>query len=237
MTHLAPASSRPAWAFHMTTQGARQEVSKLQCTSALYAAVYATFPLSHWPSPEPPVPPARGGTVAQSGENPVRALPAVTPQVSVQREHAAPTPKRPICTPQSCGTRARCPTRHAPGGWTLPPQGSQGTLPLPAPLNPRQAASIPRRSSQHPLLQFSYDHCPQSALEGRGRAERRKLGRLPGGRVIGGLTGQREGLDEDPLIKAPWPSWTLPVLCQLPSRVHPSPKAFNSQAYSSSPMA
>lgn len=232
----------------MTTQGARQEVSKLQCTSAPYAAVYATFPLSHWPkqvtrpSPEPPVPPARGGTLAQSGENPVPGLSSSYPQVSVQREHAAPHPKEAhLHTPKAVALRARCPTRHAPGGWTLPapppPQRSQGTLPLPAPLNPCQVASIPRRSSQHPLLQFSYDHCPQSAPEGRGRAERRKLGRLPGGRVIGGLTGQREGLDEDPLIKAPWPSWALPVLGQPPSRVHPSPKAFNSQAYSSLPLA
>lgn len=49
MTHLAPSSSRPAWASsHDSQRGPKREAGKLQCTTTFYISVLYS-PLSHRP--------------------------------------------------------------------------------------------------------------------------------------------------------------------------------------------
>lgn len=131
MTHLAPASSGLAWAFSHDNAGSQTGSERAAMHKRfLRHCLYHIF-LSRWlkqvtrpspepPSPEPPSPSARGGTMAQSGENPVLGPSSSYPPGLSAEGARVPYPK------EAHLHKGQVSNWHAPRGWTLPPPGKPG---------------------------------------------------------------------------------------------------------------
>lgn len=133
MTHLAPSSSRPAWASsHDSQRGPKREAGKLQCTSTFYISVLyiPRCPTgqrkSYGQVPSPTVsPPAQFCTKSQSGEN--SQFQAVISPDPEQREQA---------NPLSCSSHPKEAHLHTPKaaqGLGFPPSRHQGLATAPTP--------------------------------------------------------------------------------------------------------